>query len=131
MTHANRSAAVREVGRLGEPGGRLIRRNRGVVEHTGDRVRQALGRSGPAALRGRVATGRWGGIGRVPVHRWVECAALVAAVWAGGSRMLVMVGEPGVGKTTLLDYLVSQASGCRVPRGSGVESDMELDFAHL
>jgi hypothetical protein len=134
MTHANRSAAVTEVGRLGEPDGRLIRRNGGAVEHTEDRVRQAFGWSGPPALRGRVAEGLWGGSGRVPVHRCVQCAALdalVSAVRTGGSRTLVMVGEPGVGKTALLDYLVSQTSGCRVLRGSGVESEMELAFAYL
>ena len=38
-------------------------------------------------------------------------------------------GEPGVGKSALLDYLAEQASGCRVPRVAGVESEMELAFA--
>ena len=40
-------------------------------------------------------------------------------------------GEPGVGKTALLDYLVEQASGCRVVRAAGVQSEMELAFAGL
>jgi DNA-binding CsgD family transcriptional regulator len=34
-----------------------------------------------------------------------------------------------MGKTALLDYLVEQASGCRVARVAGVEAEMELAFA--
>jgi hypothetical protein len=36
-----------------------------------------------------------------------------------------------VGKTALLDYVVEQASGCRVVRAAGVQSEMELAFAGL
>src|SRR5882672_2042927 len=63
-----------------------------------------------------------------------ECGLLdrlLAAVRAGESRALVVRGEPGVGKTALLDYLVEQASGCRVVRAAGVQSEMELAFAGL
>ena len=56
---------------------------------------------------------------------------LVDAVRAGESRVLVVRGDPGVGKTVLLDYLVSRASGCRVARAVGVQSEMELAFAGL
>ena len=56
---------------------------------------------------------------------------LVSAVRAGGSRVLVVRGEPGVGKSALLDYLAGGASGCRVVRAAGVESEMELVFAGL
>jgi len=56
---------------------------------------------------------------------------IVEAVRAGGSRVLVIRGEPGVGKTALLDYLAGQASGCRVVRALGVQSEMELAFAGL
>src|SRR5580704_3671436 len=55
----------------------------------------------------------------------------VADVRGGGGRALVMRGEPGVGKTALLDYLASRASGCRVARAVGVQSEMELAFAGL
>ncbi|MFR9794775.1 helix-turn-helix transcriptional regulator [Streptomyces sp. MS06] len=48
---------------------------------------------------------------------------------AGESRALVIRGEPGVGKSTLLDHLVRQASDCRVVTVSGVQSEMELAFA--
>ena len=56
---------------------------------------------------------------------------LIDAVRAGGSRVLVVRGEPGVGKSALLDYLAGRASGCRVVRAAGVESEMELAFAGL
>jgi len=58
---------------------------------------------------------------------------LVGAVQAGESRALVVRGEPGVGKTVLLDHLAGQASasGCRVARATGVQSEMELAFAGL
>jgi DNA-binding CsgD family transcriptional regulator len=66
--------------------------------------------------------------------RRAECGVLdrlVAAVRAGESRALVVRGEPGVGKTALLEYLAGQASGCRVVRAVGVQSEMELAFAVL
>ena len=56
---------------------------------------------------------------------------LVGSVRAGASRVLVVRGEPGVGKTALLDYLAGQASGCTVSRAAGVQSEMELAFAGL
>jgi DNA-binding CsgD family transcriptional regulator len=56
---------------------------------------------------------------------------LADAVRAGESRALVVVGEPGTGKTALLDYLAARASGCRVARAAGVQSEMELAFAAL
>jgi DNA-binding CsgD family transcriptional regulator len=45
--------------------------------------------------------------------------------------VLVVCGEPGVGKSALLDYLAGHAAGCRVARATGVESEMELAFAGL
>ena len=56
---------------------------------------------------------------------------LLDSVRAGESRVLVVRGEPGVGKTALLDYLVEQASGCRMAHAAGVESEMELVYAGL
>jgi len=66
--------------------------------------------------------------------RRTELAALdrlLADVRAGQSRVLVLRGEAGIGKTALLDYLQEQASGFRVARAVGVESEMELAFAGL
>ena len=56
---------------------------------------------------------------------------LIDAVRAGQSQVLVVSGEPGVGKTALLDYLAGRASGCRVERAAGAQSEMELAFAGL
>src|SRR5580693_6210308 len=58
---------------------------------------------------------------------------LVDAVRAGESRTLVVRGEPGVGKTALLDHLARRAAdaACLVTRATGVQSEMELAFAGL
>src|ERR1700679_1692318 len=66
--------------------------------------------------------------------RRAECGVLdglLVAVRAQESRVLVLRGEPGVGKTALLEYLAGQAAGCRVLRAVGVQSEMELAFAGL
>jgi len=68
------------------------------------------------------------------INRHSECAILdgvVEAVRAGESRALILSGEPGVGKTALLEYLHGQASACHVVRVAGVQSEMELAFAAL
>jgi DNA-binding CsgD family transcriptional regulator len=58
---------------------------------------------------------------------------LAQAVQVGQSRALVVRGDPGVGKTALLNYLAGRAAvaGCRVARALGVQSEMELAFAGL
>jgi hypothetical protein len=56
---------------------------------------------------------------------------LVEAVCAGQSRALVLCGEPGVGKTALLQHLIARAAECRVLQAAGVQSEMELAFASL
>ncbi len=56
---------------------------------------------------------------------------LIADVRSGQSAVLVVRGEPGIGKTELLGYLIGQASGFKVVRGAGIESEMELAFAGL
>jgi predicted ATPase len=58
-------------------------------------------------------------------------ADLLAAVRAGESQVLVMRGEPGVGKTALLDDMARHATGCRVVRAAGVQSEMEFAFGGL
>jgi DNA-binding CsgD family transcriptional regulator len=56
---------------------------------------------------------------------------LIAEPRSGRSAVLVVRGEPGIGKTALLRQLIGRASGFRVVRGVGVESEMELPFAGL
>src|SRR4051812_11935193 len=56
---------------------------------------------------------------------------LLEGVRAGRSEVLVLRGEAGVGKSALLEYVVEQASGCRIARAVGVQSEMELPFAGL
>jgi DNA-binding CsgD family transcriptional regulator len=80
------------------------------------------------------ADARLRGGGAVLTDRRAECAVLdqvIDAVRAGGSRVLVVHGEPGVGKSALLEYLAGRAAGCRVVRVVGVQSEMELAFAGL
>jgi DNA-binding CsgD family transcriptional regulator len=63
-----------------------------------------------------------------------ECAVLdrlLERVSTGRSGALVVRGEPGVGKTALLDNMVGRASDCRVAHAVGVQSEMELPFAGL
>src|SRR4051794_25238753 len=68
-------------------------------------------------------------LGRVGEREVLE--RLVAGVRAGQSRVLVLRGEAGVGKTALLEHLAAGAEGCRIARAAGVESEMELPFAGL
>jgi DNA-binding CsgD family transcriptional regulator/tetratricopeptide (TPR) repeat protein len=56
---------------------------------------------------------------------------LLEAVRAGESRALVIRGDPGIGKTALLEYVVERATGCRVAQAAGVQAEMELAFAGL
>jgi hypothetical protein len=67
-------------------------------------------------------------IGRGAERRVLD--RLVEAV-RGGSQALVVHGEPGMGKTALLEYLRGSAPGCRIERAAGVQSEMELAFAGL
>jgi len=77
-----------------------------------------------------------GGVGRRPglVGRLAEreiLEQLVTSARSGQSRVLVVRGEAGVGKTALLDYLVTLASPWRIVRAAGVESESECAFAAL
>jgi DNA-binding CsgD family transcriptional regulator/tetratricopeptide (TPR) repeat protein len=68
------------------------------------------------------------------VDRRSECRALdrlVADALAGESRVLVLRGEAGVGKSALLAYLLNRVAGWRVARAAGVESEMELAYSGL
>src|SRR5271156_6913866 len=63
-----------------------------------------------------------------------ECAvldALLEDARVGRSGVLVLCGEPGVGKTALLDFAIDAASDLTVLHAVGVESESELAFAAL
>jgi DNA-binding CsgD family transcriptional regulator len=56
---------------------------------------------------------------------------LLGAARDGDGGVMVVHGEPGVGKTALLDWTVEEARRSRVLRTVGVEGEMELPFAAL
>lgn len=58
-------------------------------------------------------------------------ANLLAEAQIGRSRALVVQGEAGIGKSSLLRYAVAQAGAMIVLRARGVESESELAFAAL
>jgi len=66
--------------------------------------------------------------------RAVETGALegvLAAVRDGLSGVLVLRGEAGVGKTSLLDWAARQADEMQVARVAGAEAEMDMGFAGL
>jgi DNA-binding CsgD family transcriptional regulator len=68
------------------------------------------------------------------VGRDRECGrldALISWVRAGGSAPLVITGEAGIGKTSLLEYAAYPADGLLVLRARGAESEQNLPFAGL
>ena len=68
------------------------------------------------------------------VDRRTERSALdsvIASARGGMGSALVLRGEPGIGKTALLEYAIESAPGFRIARAVGVESEMELARALL
>ncbi|RKT53010.1 helix-turn-helix transcriptional regulator [Saccharothrix australiensis] len=58
-------------------------------------------------------------------------AGLLAGARTGRSSALVVRGEPGIGKTALLDHAAAAAGGLRLLRGTGVEFEAELPYSGL
>ncbi|MFD7308662.1 AAA family ATPase [Promicromonospora sp. NPDC059942] len=56
---------------------------------------------------------------------------LLREVRAGHSRVLVLRGEAGIGKTALLDHLSARAGSARVVRTVGVEPESEIAYSAL
>jgi len=70
----------------------------------------------------------------VLLGRESECEAidgLLDGARASRSGALVLRGEPGIGKSTLLEYARERADGMRVLTGAGVEAESELPFAGM
>jgi DNA-binding CsgD family transcriptional regulator/tetratricopeptide (TPR) repeat protein len=68
-------------------------------------------------------------VGRGNEQRRID--ALLDAAREGMSAALVLVGEPGIGKTALLEQAAASAAGFRILRARGVQSEAELAFAAL
>jgi DNA-binding CsgD family transcriptional regulator len=60
-----------------------------------------------------------------------ELEAVLEAAREGRSTVVVLHGEAGIGKSTLLDQTVEAASGFRVLRARGYESESDIPFAGL
>ena len=63
-----------------------------------------------------------------------ECQVLdefLAAARKGDGGALVVHGDPGIGKTALLEYAVASATEFDVFRTVGNETEMELPYAAL
>ena len=57
--------------------------------------------------------------------------AILAQARASQSAVVVIRGEPGIGKTALLRYAGRQASGMRTAEIEGIQAEMELPFAGI
>ena len=68
-------------------------------------------------------------LGREPECERLD--SLIAAAQAGRSGALVVRGEAGIGKSSMLAYAATRARGFRALRARGVESESELAFAGL
>jgi DNA-binding CsgD family transcriptional regulator len=66
--------------------------------------------------------------------RGAECAVLddlLTAARSSSSGVLVLRGEPGVGKSALCEYAAGRATGMRVLQCAGIESEVPVPFATL
>ncbi|WP_344236879.1 helix-turn-helix transcriptional regulator [Kribbella hippodromi] len=68
-------------------------------------------------------------IGRAAERRVIE--QLIAGARVGAAGVLLVTGEPGIGKTTLLDEAAALATGLHVLRARGTEAERELPFGAL
>jgi DNA-binding CsgD family transcriptional regulator len=64
-------------------------------------------------------------------HELDTVAELVERARTGQSGVLIVRGEPGIGKSELLDEVARRANGFLVARVAGAESEMELAYAAL
>jgi predicted ATPase len=103
-----------------------------TMHHACKVVSESVRRYHPA-INGRVHLGTTSSSDDL-VGRTNECRSLeelLAAVRDGQSRVVVLRGDAGIGKTALLEHLIHAASGFRVERAIGIESEMEMPFAAL
>ncbi|MFZ0043533.1 MAG: AAA family ATPase [Solirubrobacteraceae bacterium] len=68
-------------------------------------------------------------LGREHERRGIERA--LAQARAGISSTLALIGEPGIGKTSLLEWAQERANGMQILRVRGVQSEAEIPFGSL
>ncbi|HZX06718.1 helix-turn-helix transcriptional regulator [Kribbella sp.] len=68
-------------------------------------------------------------IGRDAERRVIE--QLIAGARVGAAGVLLVTGEPGIGKTTLLEEAAALAGGLQILRARGTEAEREVPFAAL
>ena len=106
-----------------------------IADYTGRQIGKPTGRE-PIAIT------QSGSIGDRPDHRPPSMvvgrraelnvlAEMVDRVRAGGSATILIQGEPGVGKTALLEQLETLAEGFAFIRTEGIQSELQLDYAAL
>ena len=78
-----------------------------------------------------MVVGAWAGrlVGRQRERAVLE--RLLDTAWDGHGAVLVLHGDPGVGKTALLEFAADAGLDFRVARTAGVEGEMKLDYAAL
>ena len=64
-------------------------------------------------------------------HETALMDRLLDGARGGQSGALVVLGEPGIGKTALLDYAAGRAEGMTVLAARGIEAEAELPFVAL
>src|SRR4051812_30192101 len=65
------------------------------------------------------------------IDELTQLDAMLDAARRGDSGALVIRGEPGVGKSSLLSAVIERADDFRVLRALGVESESDLAFSGL
>src|SRR5215207_8029881 len=68
------------------------------------------------------------------IGRESECARLdelLDRARLGRSKALVVRGEAGIGKTSLLEYAVDRSAEMTVLTATGIESESEIEFSGL
>ena len=71
---------------------------------------------------------------RVLIGRESECARIermLEGARGGRSAALVIRGDAGIGKSTLLEYAVARADEARIVRALGVETESEFAYSGL
>lgn len=90
---------------------------------TSERSSSHIGLAEPPASASRPLVGR--------EREVAKLQELLTSVRSGGSVALLVCGEPGVGKSALLEHLVASATDFQVVKAAGVEGEVDLPYAGL